>query len=303
MVRAGLFDDVDVVLHWHAGDRNDASPVSTLATKSAKFRFRGMAAHAARAPERGHSALDGVEAMNHMVNLLREHVPQETRIHYVITRGGLAPNIVPEEAEVYYYVRNPTARVLAEIWERVEQAARGAAMGTGTEVEWEVIGGAYSVLPNVVLARRMHENLQRTGGITYSPDEQQFAEQIYETLGRVDIPLGSEREVQPFEEAIWMASSDVGDVSWMVPTVGLRTATWVPGTAPHTWQAVAAGGMGIGTKGMLVAAKTLSMTAVDIFTDPSIVREARREWRQRRGRDFQYQALLGDREPPLDYRH
>jgi len=303
MVRAGLFDDVDVVLNWHPGDRNDASPRTTLAVKSAKFRFKGTAAHAASAPHRGRSALDGVEAMNHMVNLLREHVPQETRIHYVITKGGLAPNIVPEMAEVYYYVRHPDAEVLSEIWKRVEQTARGAAMGTETEVNWEIIGGTHSILTNVTLSRVAHANLGSLGGIDYLPEESAFAETIRETLGRVDIPLGSEKEVQPFEESITMASSDVGDVSWVVPTVGFRTATWVPGTAAHTWQAVAAGGMGIGIKGMLLAAKVLATTAVDILTDPSIAQEAKREWQEKRGPDFQYESLLGDRDPPLDYRY
>ncbi len=303
MVRAGLFDDVDVVLNWHPGDRNDASPRTTLAVKSAKFRFKGTAAHAASAPHRGRSALDGVEAMNHMVNLLREHVPQETRIHYVITKGGLAPNIVPEMAEVYYYVRHPDAEVLSEIWKRVEQTARGAAMGTETEVDWEIIGGTHSILTNVALSRVAHANLAGLDGISYSSEEKAFAEKIRETLGRVDISLGSEKEVQPFEESITMASSDVGDVSWVVPTVGFRTATWVPGTAAHTWQAVAAGGMGIGIKGMLLAAKVLATTAVDILTDPSIALKAKREWQEKRGPDFQYESLLGDRDPPLDYRY
>lgn len=302
MVRAGLFDDVDAVLHWHAGDRNDASPRSTLAVKSAKFRFRGVSAHAASAPDRGRSALDGVEAMNHMVNLMREHVPQEARIHYVITRGGLAPNVVPEVAEVYYYVRHPESRTLAALWERIEQAARGAALGTGTAVEWEVIAGAHNVLPNVALARAMDANLRRLGGVQYSADDMAFAVRIRETLGDVDIPLESAEAVQPFHEGITMASSDVGDVSWVVPTVGLRTATWVPGTAAHTWQAVAAGGTDIGMKGMLLAAKTLAATATDLFRDPKLIDAARREWRERRGPEFRYQALLGDREPPLDYR-
>jgi aminobenzoyl-glutamate utilization protein B len=107
MVRAGLFKDVDTVLHWHAGDRNDASPGSSLANKSAKFRFHGVSAHAAGAPERGRSALDGVEAMNMMTNMLREHVPEDSRLHYVITSGGSAPNVVPDFAEVFYYVRHP----------------------------------------------------------------------------------------------------------------------------------------------------------------------------------------------------
>ena len=302
MVRAGLFDDADVVLHWHPGDANDASPSTTLANKSAKFRFRGVSAHAAVAPERGRSALDGVEAMNTMVNLMREHVPQETRIHYVITQGGLAPNVVPESAEVYYYVRHPRALMLGEIWERVERAARGAAMGTGTTVDWEIIHGNHRILTNLTLARLVQANLKRLGGVHYSTEEQAFAESIRQTLGRVNRPLGSEGQIQPFQERQGMGSSDVGDVSWAVPTAGLRTATWVPGTASHTWQAVAAGGTEIGIKGMLLAAKVLATTSLDLFNDPSVVEEARREWQERLGPDFQYEALLGDRNPPLDYR-
>lgn len=302
MVRAGLFDDADVVLHWHPGDANDASPSTTLANKSAKFLFRGVSSHAAVAPERGRSALDGVEAMNYMVNLLREHVPQETRIHYVITQGGLAPNVVPDIAEVYYYVRHPRAPRLHEIWERVEQAARGAAMGTGTTVDWEIIHGNHRILTNLTLSRLVHANLERLGGVHYSAEERAFAEKIRETLGNVGRPLGSEQRIQPFQERQGMGSSDVGDVSWAVPAAGLRTATWVPGTASHTWQAVASGGTEIGIKGMLLAAKVLAMTSLDILSDPSVVQEARQEWQERRGPDFQYEALLGDRDPPLDYR-
>ena len=127
MVRDGLFDGVDIALHWHAGDRNSAAATTTLANRSAKFRFRGISAHAAAAPDKARSALDGVEAFNHMINLMREHVPQETRIHYVITSGGIAPNVVPDFAEVFYYVRHPEATMVNEIWARLETAAKGAA--------------------------------------------------------------------------------------------------------------------------------------------------------------------------------
>ena len=148
MVRAGLFDDVDVALHWHAGDRNAVTNEPTLANKSAKFRFSGIAAHAAAAPERGRSALDGVEAMNHMANLMREHMPDDARMHYIVTRGGDAPNVVPEFAESFYYVRHRNPQVMAEIFERLLRISEGAAMGTGTTVTHEVIHGAYSLLPN-----------------------------------------------------------------------------------------------------------------------------------------------------------
>ncbi len=302
LVRDGLFDDVDVVLHWHPGDRNDASPETSLANRSAKFRFHGLSSHAAGSPERGRSALDGVEAMNAMVNLMREHVPQETRMHYVITRGGFAPNVVPDFAEVYYYVRHPSATTLLGIWDRVLNAAEGAAIGTGTRVEHEVIHGIYSLMPNDVLSRLMDDNLRKTGGVEYSESEREFATKIRATLNEPDLPLGSETTIQPYELKRSGGSTDVGDVSWVVPTAGLSTATWVPGTSAHSWQAVAAGGTSIGSKGLLLAAKVLAMTAVDLYTEPNLIRDAREEFEQRRGPEFQYHSLVGDRAPPLDYR-
>jgi len=175
MVRAGLFADVDTVLHWHPSNRNTANPATSLANKSARFKFKGISSHAASAPHRGRSALDAVEAMNYMVNMMREHVPQETRIHYVITKGGEAPNVVPDLAEVYYYVRHPSAKELQGIWDRVMTVSRAAAMGTGTQVEAETMHGNHSLLPNEVLAQVMHDNLTRVGGYTYSEEEQEFA--------------------------------------------------------------------------------------------------------------------------------
>jgi aminobenzoyl-glutamate utilization protein B len=302
MVRAGLFKDVDAVLHWHASDRNDASPGSSLANKSAKFRFRGLSAHAAAAPERGRSALDGVEAMNHMVNLMREHVPEDTRIHYVITSGGSAPNVIPDFAEVFYYVRHPDPKQVAAIFDRVVKASEGAAMGTGTTVEHEVIHGIYAILPNDALARVMDRRLREVGGFDYTPEERAFAEKIRTTLGADLPPLTASRDIEPFAIKEAGGSTDVADVSWVVPTAGLRTATWVPGTPSHSWQAIAAGGTTIGVKGMIVAAKTLARTAIDLFGDPSIVRAAQDEYRKRVGPDFKYVPLVGNRPPPLDYR-
>jgi aminobenzoyl-glutamate utilization protein B len=304
MVRAGLFEDVDVVLHWHPGDRNSAGAASTLANKSAKFRFRGRSAHAAGAPERGRSALDGVEAMNHMVNLLREHVPQETRIHYVITYGGAAPNVIPDFAEVFYYVRNPDPAQVRDIFERVAAAAEGAALGTGTEVEHEVIHGIYNLLPNEALQRAVHANLERVGGVIYDDEEWRFAETLRESLPADAPPLERAAEVEPFHVTMdaQSHSTDVADVSWVVPTGGMSAATWIPGTSAHSWQAIAAGGTPIGTKGMVVAAKTLAMTAVDLLTDPELVQAARAELTARIPDGWRYESLLGDRDPPLDYR-
>ncbi len=175
-------------------------------------------------------------------------------------------------------------------------------MGTGTTVDREIIHGNHRVLTNLTLARLVHANLERLGGVHYTAEEEEFARRIQETFGRAIRPLGSEQQIQPFRERQGMGSSDVGDVSWVVPTAGLRTATWVPGTASHTWQAVAAGGTEIGIRGMILAAKVLATTSLDLFSSPAVVEEAKREWNEHRGPDFQYEALLGDRDPPLDYR-
>jgi aminobenzoyl-glutamate utilization protein B len=302
MVREGLFRDVDVALHWHASDRNDASPGSSLANKSAKFRFRGVSAHAAASPERGRSALDGVEAMNHMVNLMREHVPEDTRIHYVITSGGSAPNVIPDFAEVFYYVRHPDPKQVAELFARVVKTSEGAALGTGTTVEHEVIHGIYALLPNDTLGRAIDRNLRRVGGVEYTPDEVAFAERIRTSLPADVPPISTAREIVPFAIKEAGGSTDVADVSWVVPTGGLRTATWVPGTPSHSWQAIAAGGTGIGVKGMMVAAKTLALTAIDLLASPALVGAAAAEYRKAVGPDFVYVPLVGDRAPPLDYR-
>ena len=302
MVRAGLFDDVDVVVSWHPGDRNDVSPVSTLANISAKFRFHGVSAHAAASPEKARSALDAVEAMDNMVNMMREHVPQETRIHYVITNGGKAPNVVPDFAEVFYYARQPDMRVLDGIWERIVSAAKGAALGTGTTMDMEIIGAVYNVLPNDYLATLQRKNLQRVGGVTYTAEERTFAETIRKTLSEPMLPLGSESQIQQPREEFTSASTDMGDVSWRVPTVQLSAATWVPGTPAHSWQAVAAGGTSIGAKGMMVAAKTMTLTAIDLFTDPTHIRKAREEFEKKRGANFVYKSRLDRDKPALDYR-
>ena len=302
MVRAGLFRDVDIVMHWHPSDRNDASPASSLANKSAKFRFHGIAAHAAGAPEKGRSALDAVESMNFMVNLMREHLPEPARIHYIITDGGSAPNIVPENAEVYYYVRHPDVDELERIWERVIKVAKAAAIGTETTLEYEVIHANRPLLPNLPLANLVLEKLSQVGGVYYNEKETIFAKSLWATLENPNRELGSEKNIQPFEEKIGRGSTDVGGVSWVVPTVGFRTATWVPGTPGHSWQAVACGGMSIGHKGMMNAAKTLALSCIHIFQNPAIVEKAWETIQAQRGPNFEYYPLLGDRDPPLNYR-
>lgn len=303
MTREGLFDDLDVALHWHPGDRNDASASAALANKSAKFRFRGISAHAAGAPEKGRSALDGVEAMNAMVNMMREHIPEQARIHYVITDGGKAPNVVPNYAEVYYYARHNSREIVIDIFDRIVKAAEGAALGTGTQMEYEMIGGVYELLPNLRLQQIVHKNLEAIGGVTYTSEETEFARAISESLGLDKLEADLASGVQPFKtEGTAYGSTDVGDVSFTVPTAGIRIATWVPGTPAHSWQAVASGGTGIGTKGMMVAAKTLSATAIELLSNPKAISEAKAEFLERRGPDFEYIPLLGDRSPALNYR-
>ncbi len=303
MVREGLFKDVSAVLHWHPSDVNSAGLDISLANKTAKFRFRGLSAHASGAPDRGRSALDGVESMNYMVNMMREHVPSDARLHYVITSGGSAPNVVPDFAESYYYVRHADTRIVEDIFDRVVKAAEGAALGTGTTMDYEVIGGVHGILPNETLARVMYAKLSEVGGVNYSPGERAFAEELYKSLSAPNMPLGSERSVQAFDfERPGIGSTDVADVSWNVPTVGLRAATWVPGTSAHSWQAVAAGGMSIGYKGMNNASQVLALMGEELFTNPDLIAKARAEFEERRGPDFQYKPVLGDRAPPLDYR-
>lgn len=304
MVREGLFNDVDAVVHWHPGSSNSASFGTSLANKSGKFRFYGVSAHAAASPEKGRSALDGVEAMDNMVNMLREHVPSDTRIHYVITNGGKAPNVVPDFAEVYYYARSPRRSDVMDVWSRIENAAKGAAMGTGTRVDWELTGGTYELFPNETLAKVMHENLTKVGGLNYTAEEKAFAEKISKSLGIESIIYEDGTGVKPLAvEKGGGGSTDVGDVSWTVPTVGLTTATWVPGTPAHSWQAVAAGGMSIGRKGMVNAAKTMALTVTDLFESPQTIKDAKTEFEKARGtREFKYQAMVGERKPAFDYR-
>jgi len=303
MVRAGLFNDVDVVIHWHPGSDNSVTMTSALANKSAKFRFHGLSAHAAAAPDKGRSALDGVESLDYMVNMMREHIPQETRIHYVITNGGKAPNVVPDFAEVYYYVRHPKREDVVSIFDRVVKAAEGAALGTGTTMDYEVIGGTHDLLLNGTLADVMQKDLEKVGGVNYTPEEIEFAKKI-QTSFTYKVPgVETAAIIKPIkaEEDAGGGSTDVGDVSYAVPTVGMRAATWVPGTPAHSWQATACGGTEIGTKGMMVAAKTMALTAIDLFTTPAIIDKAKAEFAKDKG-DYQYKALLGDRKPALNYR-
>ncbi len=303
LVRAGLFNDADIAIHWHPGAENGITMTSALANMSSKFRFNGLSAHAAGAPDRGRSALDAVEAMNYMTNMMREHVPQETRIHYVITNGGKAPNVVPDFAEVYYYVRHPKREMVKSIFDRVVKTANAAALGTETTMDYEIVGGTHDLLLNRSLAEIMQANLQKVGGVKYTDEEMVFAQKIQSSYLFKVPNISTSDSIRPLKLDMDAGggSTDVGDVSYALPTVGLRAATWVPGTPAHSWQAVACGGTEIGTKGMMVAAKTMALTAIDLFSNPDYIEKAKKEFILSKG-NYIYEPLVGNRKPPLNYR-
>lgn len=278
MIRAGLFKDVDAAITWHPWDRNAPSNEEWLANISARFRFTGKAAHAAAAPDQGRSALDAAMIMTHAVDLMREHVPQETRMHYILDRPGDAANIVPETTEVVMMARHPDAAVLAGIWERVLNCAQAGALAAGTQVTHEIRSGYANMVGNRALTGAIDRAMRKVGGYKYTPEEQKFAEALRATLANVKAPADEHERVLAPRDGILSASTDVGDVSWNVPTAQFNAATWVPGTAAHTWQSTAASGMSIGQKGMLVAAKTLALTAVELLSDPKLVAAARAEF-------------------------
>lgn len=302
MVQAGLFDDCDAVLHWHPSSRTSAGDRSSLARVAVKFQFRGRTAHSAGSPEQGRSALDAVELTNHAAELLREHTPEETRIHHVITSGGEAPNVVPAFAEVYYYIRHPESRILRPLYTRLELCAKAGALATETELTVRYEGGIREILPNQTLTSMAKKRLKQLNDIQYSEEEQKFAARLQSHLTEPET-LESLGLVEDLDGTIGKGSTDVGDVSWVVPTAGFTTACWVPGTPAHSWQAVAAGGTTIGEKGLHLAARTLATTAVDMLRNPDILQRAAEEFKQRSGTRRNESLMLPGQKPPLDYRN
>jgi aminobenzoyl-glutamate utilization protein B len=219
----------------------------------------------------------------------------------VITNGGKAPNVVPEFAEVYYYVRHPDKTMAVSIFDRIEKAAEGVALGTQTKMDYEIIGGTHDLLINKTLAVSMQTNLEKVGGVIYTNEDIDYAKEIQSSFLEKFPSIDNAAVVTPLHIDKDQGSTDVGDVSYVVPTVGVFTASWVPGTSAHSWQAVASGGTDIGIKGMLVASKTLAFTAIDLFTNPALIKKAKEEFIQIKG-NYQYKALLGERKPALNYR-
>jgi aminobenzoyl-glutamate utilization protein B len=305
MARAGAFADCDVVLHWHPGNENRASVATSLANITGKFRFRGKAAHAAASPEKGRSALDAVMLFTHAVDLLREHVPQTTRIHYIITNGGDAPNVVPAFSEVYLYLRSPDMATIDSVWPRILKCAEGGAVATETSQELQLINSAYNMLANDALARLLDRTLRVVGGVTYTPEERAFADGLRATFAAEGLTVpapGTEAQILKIDEGVGYGSTDVADVSWLVPTAGFKTATFVPGTPGHSWQSTASAGMSIGRKGMMNAAKVLALAALDLFTDPKEVAAAKASFTERKAGQEYRSRLPADQKAPLDYR-
>lgn len=305
LVREGLFNDVDAVLDWHPDTENMVNIESGLANVQIRFSFHGKAAHAASAPDKGRSALDAVEAFDYMMNMMREHVPSSSRIHYIITNGGQAPNVVPEYAEVLYYLRSPQRDIVADLKDRAVKAAEGAAMGTGTTMTYEILSGNYERLYNNTLSEVLQRNLEKVGGVSYDAREQSFAEQMIKNSGGDVSRIDSVKKVKPLgthsSTAQWV-SSDVGNITWVAPLASFRMAAFAPAGQGHCWQQVASGGMSIGTKGMMNAARVMCLTAVDLFSHPDVIAKAHQELLSKRGNDFHFTPLLGDRKPALDYR-
>ena len=299
MARAGAFDDLDLAITWHPGSVNTVWAGSSLAVNNITYRFRGRTAHAAANPETGRSALDAVELMNIGVNYLREHMPEKARIHYVITNGGGAPNVVPDDCEVWYFIRSPERQQVEELTERVRRIAEGAALMTETSVEVNFLSGAYNMLSNQVICEHMMRVLEELGPIPFTEEEHAYARQIVESFPRelrasilTQEKLPEELIDQALNGDVWPirdrgdvmpGSTDVADVSWIAPTAQLTTATWALAIPGHSWAVTATGAMSIGHKGMLHAAKAMAITAVDVIRDPELLRRAKAEFMEATG--------------------
>jgi len=318
MVRDGYFRGVDAVISHHPGTMNAATLESCLAVNSVKFHFHGKTAHAGGSPDQGRSALDAVELMNVGVNFLREHVIQDARIHYMIENGGQQPNIVPDYARSWYYIRAPERRQVAFIDDWICDIAAGAAKMTRTELRREFIGGIYNIIPNRTIAETIVQNMREIGTPTYTAKEITFAEDIAKTIE----PEMKREQLRKSKRPSWEklvekvmddevpdpwgegdmshGSTDVGDVSWQTPTVEFNSATWVLGTPGHSWQNVAQSGVGLGHKSLIFAAKVMAATVIDLLTDAKLLKRATHEHRCRLGEQTYQPVIAPDAKPPLD---
>ena len=318
MVREGLYDDLDACLSHHPSSMNTARLSSSNAVNGVKFVYHGKTAHAAGNPEMGRSSLDAIELMNMGVNFLREHVIPDARIHYVIEEGGGQPNVVPDYARSWYYIRAPERDQLDPIYERILKIAKGAAMMTETELEIQFIDGIYNILPSKSLAELVVKNMKEVGTPEYSEEELEFASKIASQFPKqekinglrkakvpnwekyVDVDLVTD-VLDPWGEGETSpGSSDVGDVSWVCPTLEFSTTCNILGAAGHSWAFVAAAGSTIGHKSLVFAAKTMAGAAVELLTDADLRKKVREEHGERL-KDREYKTPLPEGlQPPLD---
>lgn len=317
MASKGLFDDADFALSWHPGTMSGLMNVSSLANYAVRFQFTGKSAHAAAAPHLGRSALDAVELMNIGVNYLREHMIPEARVHYAITdTGGKSPNVVQAFAEVSYLIRAPKKQQVMELYNRVFNIAQGAALMTGTTMNVTFEGTASNLIPNSTLADVMYKNLTAVGVPSYDEHDQQFAKEIRATLtpeDRLAAFAGMDKETvkkvkekdimdviapQLKQEFTLAGSTDVGDVSWVIPTMQCLTTCFALGTPLHTWQVVSQGAMPIAHKGMLQAGKVIACTAIELMENPAIIEKAKAELRERLDGESYISLIPENHRPP-----
>ncbi|MEX0715068.1 MAG: amidohydrolase [Planctomycetaceae bacterium] len=296
MLLDGQFRDLDACLHYHPSSENGAWAGSSKAMVSAKFTFKGLSAHASVSPESGKSALDGVELMNAGANYMREHLKEDSRVHYVITDGGGAPNVVPAEATVWYFVRADTHEDVERSFAWLNDIAKGAALMSRTEVSVRIDTDCHELISNGVLAEVLHEHLEKVGPPKFDEQEHAFARRLQQPLkeqfGR-EFPDALHESVVPLSTARGLSagSTDVGDISWYVPTCGIRTASMAVGSPGHSWQNVAAIGSTIGEKGSIYAAKVMAASALDLFEKPDVLAAAKKEFDDRM-KDRKYTTLV-----------
>jgi aminobenzoyl-glutamate utilization protein B len=299
MARDGLFSDVDVCLDWHPDVEISANMQSSQAMVDFVVEFKGKAAHAAADPWNGRSALDGLELFLDGVNMLREHVWPSVRMHYVIQSGGDVPNVVPEYSKIWMWVRDSKREGVDKVFARVKDIAKGAALMAGVESKVTVQSGDYELLVNQKGAEALQKNIEAIGPIVYTEEEIRFAKKIQEVSEGNQTGLdGSIRPLKPTKEHPEGGSTDVGDVSWLVPEITALVTT-APANAPwHSWAVVACGGMSIGHKGLVFAAKALATTMVDLYENEQLRKDIRAEFESRKGSHV-YKSYIPDGPPPV----
>ncbi|NNF18420.1 MAG: amidohydrolase [Flavobacteriaceae bacterium] len=300
MVREGLWDDVDVNLSWHPGANTEADVQSSLALVDFKVEFFGQAAHASADPWNGRSASDALELYTTGINYYREHIKPTVRIHYHIQDGGQVVNVVPDYSKLWVRVRDTKRSGMMPVYEQVRKMAEGAAILANVDYKISLISGIYEVLVNRAGGEIMQKNLELLGPISYTEEESAFGKKIQEVTGKPQ--LGMDSEIKPLletKENPGGGSTDVGDVSWNVANINLSVTTAPKDTPWHSWAVVACGGMSIGHKGMVYAAKAMGMTMVDLFENPKLVEAVKKEYKERKG-DEVYEAIVPDGPPPID---